>query len=112
MTEKQPDWIEDFINEFEELYPNVNRYSIEIIFRKILPQQSTYEKTTVPNVLLYESGYNQGKSDMKREIRECYKTRRLLPWFNPIKEVQETIKIPIEYIIEYLESLLSPTDTK
>lgn len=91
-----------------------------------LPQESTYEKTTVPNVLLYESWYKEwlerwrqignkewwklGREDIKKETLKLKKLRektlRKRKWCSYEEEWCMLT------IINDLETLLSPTDTK
>lgn len=89
--EKQPDWIDNFIKEADRISDAIamDRTPEDLVKLKellitFLPQEDDYQKTTVPNVLLYETGYKQGREDMKEEIEETIgsisTTKIMLEW--------------------------------
>lgn len=139
--EKQPDWIDNFIEEFLILYPKVNRYSIEILLKKHLPKEDINQNTTVPNVLLYEAGYKEWYKDGNNNkpisrLEECPKCWCSLPdpwlWKNIMEMIayQKWKTYMFDFCMDNYEAILtklwqrykdrefivrkilSPTDTK
>lgn len=135
MTEKQPDLFNILVRSSEEdwtWYVLIEHSKLKSILKKHLPQdslttltqESTYEKTTVPNVLLYESGYKEwlerwrqignkewwklGREDIKKKTLKLKKLRektlRKRKWCS---YEEERCMLTI---INDLETLLSPKD--
>lgn len=121
--EKQPDWIDtkhklisDIIDWFSpyKIYPclwgacvpmNMVVEILETYIQKdLFTQEDTYQKTTVPNVLLYETGYKEwyqkGRDSM---LNDCINNYEFI-----LNELWKRY-IDREFIVR---KVLSPTDTK
>lgn len=112
--DKQPDWIDTCAEEISriELPRMTCKSNIKKLIQKYIPQTSycsntqedTYQKTTVPNVLLYETGYKEwyqkGRDDM---LNDCINNYEFI-----LNELWKRY-IDREFIVR---KVLSPKDTK